>query len=118
MRRTCEHHNLFLFLERNAIQYVLFYYYYFYFLAGLLGLLSLLRKAIDCGFRVDDVLSFLLSTRETCCPGELHFTLALFTLYKLSLSLTFGQIYSRTQLLEVVKFPSRGATLSKESILL
>lgn len=69
---------------------------------------------VDSGFRVGDVLSLPLTTKETCCPGELHFTLALFALYKLSLSLTFGQICSRTQILLVVKFPSRGATLSKE----
>lgn len=69
---------------------------------------------VDSDFSVDDVLSLPLTTKETCCPGELHFTLALFTLCKLSLSLTFGQICSRTQLLLVVKFPSRSATLSKE----
>lgn len=64
----------------------------------MLSVLSLPRKAVDCGFGVDDVLSFSLTTRETWCPEELHFILALFTLYKLSLSLTFGQICSRTHL--------------------
>lgn len=47
-------------------------------------------------FGVADVLSFPLPTRETRSPGELHLPLALFTLCKLSLSLTFGQTCSRT----------------------
>lgn len=72
------------------------------------------RKAAGCGFGVAGVLSFPLTIRETCCPGELHLPLALFTLCKLSLSLTFGQTCSRAQLSWLVKFHSRSATLSKD----
>lgn len=87
---------------------------FFSFFTGLFCLLSLPRKAAGCVFGVTDVLSFPLPTRETCCPGELHLPLALFTLCKLSLSLTFGQTCSRTQLSWLVKFHSRAAALSKE----
>lgn len=90
-----------------------------FFFTGLLCHLSLPRKAAGCGFGVTDVLSFPLPTRETCCPGELHLPLALFTLCKLSPSLTSAQTCSRTQLSWLVKFYSRGAAFpKKESILL